>query len=986
MIAVVIGIVVFTFDSDGYKKLLVAWIEHATDGSLQLEGPVSVEWSHAPAVTLSNVSFISSDQNVRIDIDALDFQIELSPLIHGMLIIPNVAIKNGRFVFVAESTESSQPADDVDTVVPILQRAHLENLSFEYYDKRTKLTKRALLQNFTINSQRWDAPLLINGVGKFSGKPVSIAGVLGNLDSISDANRSFPIDVRLSFPHSTLTLTGSIAKPRKGRGLDLRVSLKIDELDQALSMLDKTIPKLGALNIDGNLSGDLSSPTLADTHITLNNHESVRLDAVGSITDIPDSLVAQFRVQATVSNSDVIRWLLPERWRFMDRIVLEGDLHFKPNNGRVDNLTVTAQKSDRVNVNLVGDIEFDKPAHDWVFSNMNLSLDAVADQLKTVLPESDFELFHSDKLTLSGQLNVDQSRPSLKKAEIGLFRKDAIDLKATSDVLDLTNLSDVNLTVAGDILDPNIIGQWLPPRMARAARLEIQTELSRKSENWSFRGLALKLNNKVGFIAQTSGSVDLIKQQTGLEISQADLNIQFSAPSLAAIGQNVPHLKSQIGPVRGRARALGSADGIDLESIDLGLGEGPLVFSAKGALGGLKKSDSNKWKFDKLNLDFGLRSEEGHLDNWLQSGADLRMRPFSIHGRYSGSSTKGQFHGEYQAAGSQISADVSVVNGSRKPRFSGIINGSKLDLADLGFNPHNTRKNNSTESVTARGRYFSRETLTIPDLSVSDLDLQVNVDRVFAFGSEISELVAGIEMNQEGARIKEGRFEMAGGAWNLSAGVSADPVPKVTVKTHANKFDVAALMGQPTDAASVAGRAFFSADLKSRGLSSYDLASHLDGELDLALVKGQLKDAQFDLLALKLIRRAIPLLKSSDSGKINCAAVGFEFTKGLGHSQVFFIDTPDLIARGEGQINLVNESVDIMIRTKPKKSIFPAGLPVRISGLLDNPDVTPVPISVAVKFAAKLALDPVSIPGEALGYLESLTELLGKSKSLCKAK
>ena len=980
VIAVVIGIVVFTFDSNEYKKVLVAWVEHATDGSLKLEGPVSIEWSKAPAVGLSKLSFISSDQNDRIEIDTLDFQIELFPLIHGMLIIPNIAIKNGQFIFVAESAESSPPADDVHPIVPILQRAQLDNLSFEYHDKQKKLAKSALLRSFAIDSQQRDAPLLIKGSGIFSGKSVSIVGEMGNLDLISDSNQLFPIDVRLLFSHSALMLQGSIAEPRKGRGLDLQVRLTVDELDQALSMLDMTIPELGALNIDGKLTGNFSNPALVNTHVVLNKDNSVRVDAEGSVADILDSFDAQFRVKGHVSNPGVIRWLLPERWNFMDRIDLDGLVRFNPNNGRVDDLTFVAKKNNSVDLNLVGNVAFDQQLQGWRFSDLNLSLDAVVNQLQTVLPESDFKLFHSDKLTLLGQLNGNQSRLRLKQAKIGLFRRDAVDLQATSEVLDLTNLSNVNIALVGNILDSNIIGQWLPARMAQAAQLEIQTNLTRKNDAWSFRGVALKLNNKAGFNGRMDGSVELVKRQSGLEISQANLNIQFIAPSLATVGQNIPQLKPQVGPLRGRAHILASMNRIDLENIDLGMGEGPLVLSAKGGINGLKNLDSNHWKFDKLDLDFAIRSEEGHLDNWLRHAANLRISPFSIHGRYSGSSTKGQFHGEYKAARSQIIADVAVIDGPRKPSLSGVIKGSELDLADLGLN----WENSSTEPITkGRGQYFSRETLTIPDLSASDLDLQINVDRVWGFHSELSKFVAGIEVNKEGARIKDSRFNMAGGDWNISGSVSADPVPEVTLNVNANELDAAALIGQPTDASSVTGSAFFSADLTSRGLSSYDLVSQLDGELDLALVQGRFKDAQFDLLALKLIRRAIPLLKSSDSGKVNCAAVGFDFTKGLGQSQVFFIDTPDLIAKGEGQINLVNESVDIMIRTKPKKSIFPAGLPVRISGLLVDPNVTPVPISAAIKFAAELALDPISIPGEALEYIESLTELLGKSKSLC---
>lgn len=67
--------------------------------------------------------------------------------------------------------------------------------------------------------------------------------------------------------------------------------------------------------------------------------------------------------------------------------------------------------------------------------------------------------------------------------------------------------------------------------------------------------------------------------------------------------------------------------------------------------------------------------------------------------------------------------------------------------------------------------------------------------------------------------------------------------------------------------------------------------------------------------------------------KINCAIADFVFEDGVGKSRTIVFDTDQVTVFGKGQVDLVNERVDILFTPKPKHASFVSlATPVRVSG------------------------------------------------------
>ena len=982
VITIVMVIVILNLDSYDYKKLLISWANSVSTGRLVLEGPVTIDWSKSPTVSLSKLSYVSADQTDQMKIGELGFQIELYPLIHGILVLRNLSLKNGRFVLSGKSGESAEMSITKSRVkMPVLQRVRLSNLSFEYIDPHRNWRKQAFLEKFTIDFKDVGGLLSIEGSGTLDDSPFSVAGDIGNLDIIAESKLAFPINVLLQLPRSSLAIAGSITQPRVGRGLSLDVKLDVEDFSQVLTSMGKKLPSLGRLTVDGRLTGDFSNPILSDAYFALRNRDSFQLDANGSIRDVFGEFDAEFVMRGRIADPHVIQWLAPEQMHFVDDIKLDGTVRLKPNIGYVDNLIFVASKtSNPMQLGLSGDMAFGKQDSGWRFTDVNLSLDADIQDLSAVLPELHPEYSRLVRLKLAGQLTGSQSSLRLTGINMNLSKDRVIALNATGEINNLVDFSDVELLISGTLSDSGFLGQWLPEKIANTARLEIQTKLTSSADVWDFHALNLKINNTEGFSSHVDGRVELVNPSVELKIVKADLNAQVMASSLANLADSIPFVKRQIGPLWGRAHILASTNQMSIENIDFELGEGPMFFSAKGRIDNVNDLQSDDWKWGGVDLELSLRSDEGRLDHWFQHPGVLRLSPFSIQGRYTGKPLKGYFNGEFRAAKSRISANITISNEQNKTQLSGDLKSDRLNLNDFGLTRSKTQKNRMTKPAST---FFSRESLPIPASFASDLDFKISADQIVGLDSEITGLETGLTVKNSTLRIKSGRLNMAGNPWNFDASVSPAREPKIKFKLTANNINTALLTGGKSTLAPIKGRLFLSADLSSQGRSYYELASQLSGKIGLTLVKGEIKDIDFDLLALKIIKWAIPLLNDGDSRNVNCAVADFVFKDGLGRSSVFYVDTPDLTAWGEGLLDFKTETVDMMIRTEPKRSIFQAGLPVHISGLLVDPSAHPVPISAALQFAAQLALHPMSIPGKALGYVASLTNLLGRSSTQC---
>ena len=99
---------------------------------------------------------------------------------------------------------------------------------------------------------------------------------------------------------------------------------------------------------------------------------------------------------------------------------------------------------------------------------------------------------------------------------------------------------------------------------------------------------------------------------------------------------------------------------------------------------------------------------------------------------------------------------------------------------------------------------------------------------------------------------------------------------------------------------------------------------------------------------------------------LDCVMAAFDIRDGIATSNLLAADGPDLLVAGSATLNLGNETIDMTLLPKQKKSLFSQLSPVHIKGPLRNPKVTALPVKSAITSLGPLALVPalpmVAIP------------------------
>ena len=94
---------------------------------------------------------------------------------------------------------------------------------------------------------------------------------------------------------------------------------------------------------------------------------------------------------------------------------------------------------------------------------------------------------------------------------------------------------------------------------------------------------------------------------------------------------------------------------------------------------------------------------------------------------------------------------------------------------------------------------------------------------------------------------------------------------------------------------------------------------------------------------------------------LRCAAAAFDVKQGLMSSRAILLDTSDTVFNGSGQINLANETLDLVLHPQPKdRSILSLRSPLKITGTFAAPSAGPDKGALAGRAGLALLLGAIN--------------------------
>jgi uncharacterized protein involved in outer membrane biogenesis len=449
-----------------------------------------------------------------------------------------------------------------------------------------------------------------------------------------------------------------------------------------------------------------------------------------------------------------------------------------------------------------------------------------------------------------------------------------------------------------------------------------------------------------------------------LAMKQVKLNGAFEMEIASLLGPDVATKEPELGKLRGELD-LSDADGslgiesLHAEALDTKL----LTLSIQG-------------KFDDITQRDDLRFETSlKVPSLSALGRELgfeagRLGAFSFTGHVSGSDEKLLAKGKARLGRTDFSGTLSGSLVGERPALYGKLYSPVLHFADFGLLPEADAGKVDQETETTEQGLFSGDPIPFEILKGFDLDLHVLLDQLEGVELDIDKAEAQLNLKHGVLKIEPLRFVFVGG--HMAAHLVADAQatdPKISLRLEADDVDLGDLLAQVRVDVPLDGELDMVVDLKAAGASPRALASSLEGDWDMAISRGHVRTRLLDLAAVDLVDWMTSDAAWRGYSHLNCFVLRIDYHEGLGQIERQLLDTTNVLATGEGDIDLRQETIDIKVEPHTKKfRLIKLTTPFTIEGPLASPSVKPEggTTRMVARMIGEVLLAPIHLLGSSL--------------------
>jgi len=120
-----------------------------------------------------------------------------------------------------------------------------------------------------------------------------------------------------------------------------------------------------------------------------------------------------------------------------------------------------------------------------------------------------------------------------------------------------------------------------------------------------------------------------------------------------------------------------------------------------------------------------------------------------------------------------------------------------------------------------------------------------------------------------------------------------------------------------------------------------DAAANASGTITFVTPDGEVREAFAELTGINITRGLGLLLTDSDSRvPIRCGVASFDVRNGIAHARTIVFDTENVLIRGEGNVSLRDETLNLRIQGEPKEArLISINAPISIEGRWRSPQI-----------------------------------------------
>jgi len=323
---------------------------------------------------------------------------------------------------------------------------------------------------------------------------------------------------------------------------------------------------------------------------------------------------------------------------------------------------------------------------------------------------------------------------------------------------------------------------------------------------------------------------------------------------------------------------------------------------------------------------------------------------------------------------SDLSGDLSVDTRNPRPLFIADLRSKRLDFDDLagflGGKPQ-AGEGNQPARIAGNRRFFPAAPYDLTKLRSMDADVRLRASRVTSPTLPLEAMDARLKLVDGDLHLDPFNLTVAGGdlAARIHLDSRQDPIA-ATIDLRARRLELPKLVpeGAPESAGRIGGRV----QVSGRGNSVAKLMATADGEVGLAMGPGRISNLTLELAGLDIAEALKFLIGKDKIVPVRCGFADFSVAKGVMTTRAFAFDTTDTLLLADGTVDLRDESLDLLLRPRPKDS-SPLSLrsPLRVRGTFMDPTIRPQGGPLALRGAIAAALFAIAPPAALLALVET---------------
>ncbi|WP_429001496.1 AsmA family protein [Xanthomonas arboricola] len=422
--------------------------------------------------------------------------------------------------------------------------------------------------------------------------------------------------------------------------------------------------------------------------------------------------------------------------------------------------------------------------------------------------------------------------------------------------------------------------------------------------------------------------------------------------------------------------------------LELSQSEHPFRIDLRGSAGAtrthVRGTLTNPFQFQVFDLQMALSGQDMQDLYPLTGVAMPSTPPYKLDGHLRRNGQLWRYEKFTGTAGdSDLSGTAEVDLRNKRPFLRADLASKRLDFDDLaGFvgAPPKTGANESANAeqkkqaaqLAASARVLPSTPYDLSKLRAMDAQVRWRAQRINAPSWPLDDMDASLTLKDGLLQLDPLNFGVAGGDIRSTIRMDArKEVITTQLKAGLRGIRLDQLFPDTALAKQASGAIGGEFDLRGRGNSIGAMLGTADGTIGVGMGRGHVGNLIMELAGLDIAESLKYLFTKDRQIPVRCIFGDFGVQDGLMQSRALAFDSTDTIIIGEGSISLKDETLDLLLRPRPKdRSILSLRSPLRIGGSFKDPTFRPDFKALGLRGALAVGLGMIAPPAALLATFE----------------